>query len=327
MKNVIVVDAMGGDFAPDEIVKGAVNSNQNIILVGKQQLITNVLDSLDRYDKSKIEIVNADDVIENTDSPVWAMKNKKNSSLIRSLNLLREGEASGLVSAGNTGALLACSTLMLKRVKGISRPALATVLPNVTGVSLLLDSGANVDCKPIYLEQFAKMGAVYAENVMGIKSRARVGLVNVGTESEKGNSLVKEAFELLNGSDINFIGNIEARDVPAGVADVIVCDGFVGNVLLKHTEGLTKNIFTMLKTELQSSLLSKLGAALSMSAFKTLKKKFDYTEIGGAPLLGLESIVVKAHGSSNAKAIKNAVLQCTKFIEHDIPQKIESFYV
>lgn len=325
-KITIAIDAMGGDNAPREIIKGSVsisNKNLKIILVGKKKLIENELHG---HKFENIEILDSAQVITNNDSPTWAIKNKKDSSLIKGLNLLKENNADGFVSAGNTGALLSCATVLLKRIPQIIRPALATPLPNINRTSLLIDSGANVDCKPIYLEQFAKMGSVYMENVMKIKN-PRVGLINIGTESDKGNILTKETYELLSGSGINFIGNIEARDIPSGIADVLICDGFAGNIILKHTEGLGKNIFKMLKAELNKNFTRKLGALLAKPAFISIKKKFDYAEIGGAPFLGLQSIIVKAHGSSDAKAIKNAITQCISFIENDISNKIRDLQI
>lgn len=318
-KITIAVDAMGGDNAPHEIIKGcidAANKNVKIILVGKKNLIES-----QKFNFTNIEILNATEVINTEDSPIWALKNKKDSSIVKGLNLVKEKIADGFVSAGNTGAILSCTTILLKRIPKINRPALATPLPNINGISLLLDSGANVECKPIYLEQFAKMGSVYMENVMGIKN-PRIGLVNVGVENTKGNALTKEVYEILKSSNLNFIGNVEARDIPAGIADVIVCDGFTGNVILKNTEGVAQNIFKMLKTELKKNFSRKLGAILAKPAFMNMKKKFDYAEIGGAPFLGLTSIVVKAHGSSNAKAIKNAISQCVNFIKADVTKKI-----
>lgn len=322
-KITIAVDAMGGDNAPHEIIKGcidAVNKNVKIILVGKKDLIES-----QKFNFTNIEILNATEVINTEDSPIWALKNKKDSSIVKGLNLVKEKIANGFVSAGNTGAILSCATILLKRIPKINRPALATPLPNINGISLLLDSGANVECKPIYLEQFAKMGSVYMENVMGIKN-PRIGLVNVGVEDTKGNALTKEAYEILKSSNLNFIGNVEARDIPAGIADVIVCDGFTGNVILKNTEGVAQNIFKMLKTELKQNFSRKLGAILAKPAFMNMKKKFDYAEIGGAPFLGLTSIVVKAHGASNAKAIKNAISQCVNFIKSDVIEKINNWF-
>ena len=322
---VVAVDAMGGDNAPGEIVKGCVKAaseNIKVILVGRKDLID---EQLDKYNNGRdnIEVVDAKEVISNDESPTFAIRNKKDSSLIKGLDLVKEKKAMGFVSAGSTGALLSCATVMLRRLSGISRPALATPLPNSKGISLLLDSGANVDCKQIYLEQFAKMGSVYAEKVMKIEN-PKVGLINIGVESEKGNALTKEVFELLsNCSDLNFIGNVEARDISDGVADVLVCDGFAGNLILKNTEGMAKSIFKMLKSELNKNLFAKLGVALASSVFKTIKRKFDYEKIGGAPFLGLNSIVIKAHGSSHSEAIKNAIFQCVNFIESDFIQKIQ----
>lgn len=324
----IAVDAMGGDNAPFEIVKGcieAVNEDKdNIIisLVGNEDIIKKELQKYS-YNKDKIKVVNATEIIETCDVPTIAIKKKKDSSMVVGLNLLKEEKAEAFISAGNTGALLTGATVKIGRIKGIERPALGTLLPNEKGgASFLIDSGANVDSKASYIEQFAKMGSVYMENIIGIKN-PKVGLVNIGAEKEKGNMLTKEAYELLENSDINFIGNIEARDIPLGLADVVVCDAFVGNVILKFAEGLGKMLLNMIKKELMSGLITKIGAFLSLKAFKRLKKNLDYAEIGGAPFLGLKALVVKAHGSSDSKAIKNAVLQCKIFIEKDIVNKIQ----
>ena len=328
-KIIIAIDAMGGDNAPKEIIKGAVcaleeNNNLKIILVGKQEIIDNELKNYDIKSYENLEILDAQDIITNDDSPTWAIKNKKESSIVKGLNLVKDKSADGFISAGSTGALLSCATLLLKRLPKISRPALATLLPNLNGVSLLLDSGANVDCKAIYLEQFAKMGSLYMEHVMKIKN-PRVALVNIGIERSKGSILLKEAYELLGGSKINFIGNIEARDIPYGSADVLVCDGFVGNVILKHTEGLTKGLLHIIKNELDKNILRKLGGLFAKSAFSNIKNKFDYNKIGGAPFLGLNSIIIKVHGSSNYNAIKNAAKQCIGFIESNIISQIKDF--
>lgn len=322
---VIAVDAMGGDNAPSEIVKGAVdaleNGKINIVLVGKENLISSELKKYS-FDENRLSIVNAESVIGNDETPTTAVKQKKDSSMITGLRLLRDKSASAFVSAGNTGALLTGATVVVGRLQGLKRPALATLLPNAKGFSFLIDSGANVDVKPEYLVQFAKMGAVYMENVMGIQN-PRIGLLNIGAEKEKGNALTKEAYTLLEESDIHFYGNVEARDVPQGVVDVVVCDAFVGNIVLKYTEGLAGSLMGMIKEELMSSTLSKIGALMAKDAFKNLKKRFDYTEVGGAPFLGLKALVVKAHGSSNAKAIKGAINQCIAFIETDMIAKME----
>jgi glycerol-3-phosphate acyltransferase PlsX len=235
--------------------------------------------------------------------------------------MVNRGEASAFVSAGSTGALLTGATVLIGRIKGVERPALAVLLPNEKSFTFLIDCGANVDAKPAYLLQFAHMGSVYMENVVGAAS-PRVGLINIGAEREKGNSLTKEAYGLLESSGLNFIGNLEARDIPLGAADVAVCDAFVGNVILKYTEGFTQAMFGRIKTELTSSLASKLGALLSKGAFKRLKKGFDYSDVGGAPFLGLKGLVVKAHGNSDARAIRGAINQCVLFTEKDIVGKI-----
>lgn len=321
----IAVDAMGGDNAPVEIIKGCVEALKELdvylVLVGKEDIIKTELSKYS-YDTSKIEIINADEVIGTDEVPTAAIKAKKKSSIVIGLNLVKSGEADAFISAGNTGALLTGSTVIVGRIKGIERPALGTLLPNEKGFSFLIDSGANVDSKATYLAQFAKMGSVYMENVIGINN-PKVGLVNIGAEKEKGNALVKEAYELLENTDINFIGNVEARDISKGTADVIVCDAFVGNVILKFAEGFVKSILNMIKNELMSTFVSKMGALLCKNSFKNLKKSFDYSEIGGAPFLGLKALVVKAHGSSDYKAIKGAINQCKKFMDNDIINKIQ----
>ncbi len=328
MSNIIIaVDAMGGDNAPFEIIKGCVsasdkNKNIKIILVGREYDIQQELDKY-KYDKSRIEIVNADEVIATDEVPTSAIKNKKNSSMVVGLNLLKSGDASAFISAGNTGALLTGAVTIIKRIKGVERPALGTLMPMENGKSaLLIDAGANVDAKPSYLVQFAKMGSIYMENVLGIENPS-VGLINIGAEKEKGNSLTKETYELLEKADINFVGNIEARDLFLGNVDVMICDAFVGNVVLKFAEGFVKSIMRIIKKELISSFLSKIGALLSSGAFKKLKKHFDYSEVGGAPFIGLSGLVVKAHGNSSEKDINGAINQCIKFIENDIVNKIQ----
>ena len=325
-KTYIAIDAMGGDNAPAEIVRGAAGSlglhGADIYLLGKRALIEAELDNL-QCDKKRIEIINCEEVIGPEESPAAAIKQKKDSSLVAGFNLLKDGKAGALVSAGSTGALLTGATIIVGRIPGVERPALATPLPNEKGFSLMLDSGANVDSKPNYLLQFAKMGSVYMENLAGV-SKPRVGLVNVGAEKEKGNQLAKEAFPLLESSGLNFIGNVEARDIPAGACDVIVCDGFVGNIILKYTEGFSKSMFDMIKKELKSDIVSKIGALLSKNAFKKLKKGFDYSDIGGAPFIGLKALVVKAHGSSDSRAVIGAIRQAVKFIEADVVNKIKT---
>ena len=316
----VALDAMGGDNAPLETVKGAVEAvkelNVNIKLVGQEDVVKAELAKYE-YDKERIEVIHASEVISTDEVPTMAIRRKKDSSLVVALNLVKNGEADGIVSAGSTGALL-----IVGRLPGVERPALGTCLPTKNGFTFLLDSGANVDCKPKYLEQFAKMGSVYVENVFGINN-PKVALVNIGAEKEKGNALTKETYELLEQVEtINFTGNIEPRNIPYGDADVVICDGFVGNTILKLSEGLAKTIFDILKGEIMKGFY-KVGAMILKTPFKNMKKFMDSDEIGGAPFIGLKSLVVKAHGSSNAKAFKNAVRQCVLFTEADIIGKIK----
>ena len=324
---VIAIDAMGGDNAPIETVKGAVVASKtvkyNLALVGKEDIINAELSKY-QYDKSKIQVVNATEIIENCDTPTEAIKTKKDSSMVVGMNMVKEGNAVAFVSAGNTGALLTGATIIVGRIKGVKRPALGTMLPTEKQRVLMLDSGANVDAKPEYLLQYAHMGSIYMEYVEGRKN-PRVGLVNIGTESEKGNALVKEAYQLLDKAEgLNFAGNTEARDITLGNVDVIVCDAFVGNVILKVMEGLANTVLRLLKKALLSSIITKIGAFLSKPAFKRLKRDFfEYDDIGGAPFLGLKGLVVKAHGSSDAGAVAGAIKQCEKFIDADIVNKIE----
>lgn len=323
---VIAIDAMGGDNAPIETVKGAVVASKtvkyNLALVGKEDIINAELSKY-QYDKDKIQVVNATEVIENCDTPTEAIKNKKDSSMVVGMNMVKEGKAVAFVSAGNTGALLTGATIIVGRIKGVKRPALGTMLPTEKQRVLMLDSGANVDAKPEYLLQYAHMGSIYMEYVEG-RQNPKVGLVNIGTESEKGNALVKEAYQLLDKSEgLNFVGNTEARDITLGDVDVIVCDAFVGNVILKVMEGLANTVLRLLKKALLSSFITKIGALLSVPAFKRLKRDFfEYDDIGGAPFLGLKGLVVKAHGSSDAGAVAGAIKQCEKFIDADIVNKI-----
>lgn len=321
---IVALDAMGGDLAPVETVKGAVEAIQaldvDIKLVGRAEDVNRELAKY-TYDAARIEVVHAEQVIGTDEVPTMAVRRKKDSSLVVGLQLVRNGEADAFVSAGSTGAILTGALVFVGRLDGVERPALGTCLPTKNGFTFLLDSGANVDCKPIYLEQFAKMGSVYVENIFGIQN-PKVALVNIGAEKEKGNALTKEAYELLEKSEnINFVGNIEPRNVPYGEADVIVCDGFVGNTILKLCEGLSKTIFDILKEEITKGHY-KIGAAILKQPFKNIKKRMDSDEIGGAPFVGLKALVVKAHGSSNATAIKNAVRQCVQFAEADIIGKI-----
>lgn len=324
-RKIVALDAMGGDLAPVEVVKGAAEAAKEldvlIKLVGREEDVRRELAKYD-YPKERIEVVPADEVIGTDESPTMAIRRKKNSSLVVGLNLVKNGEADAFVSAGSTGALLTGALLLVGRLEGVERPALGTCLPTKTGFTFLLDSGANVDCKPLYLEQFAKMGSVYAEHIFGIKE-PKVALVNIGAEKEKGNALTKEAYERLEAAEgINFTGNIEPRNIPFGDADVIVCDGFVGNTILKLSEGLAKTLVDIIKEEITAGAY-KLAAAMLRTPFRKVKKRFDADEVGGAPFIGLKALVVKAHGSSNARAIRNAVRQCVAFAEADIVGKIK----
>ena len=324
-KIIVAVDAMGGDNAPYEIIKGSIEAakefNINIVLVGQEEVIKENLKRF-RYDESSISILNASEVIGTDEVPTTAIRRKKDSSMVVGLKYVKDGNADAFVSAGSTGALLTGATVIIGRIKGIERPVLGTRLPGRHGYTFLVDCGANVDCKPQYLVQFAKMGYVYTKYVLGVND-PKVGLVNIGVEEEKGNALTKEVYGMLKETeDINFIGNIEPREIPTGDTDVVVCDGFVGNTILKLTEGVGMNLFGMIKDAIMTGPY-KLAAAMLKKPLKSIKVKFDSEEIGGAPFLGLKSLVVKAHGSTEAKGIKNAIKQCVIFVENDIVNKIE----
>ena len=324
----VALDAMGGDYAPVETVKGAVDAVKEypqikVILVGIVDEINAELEKYD-YPKDRIETCPATEIIDMGEVPTLAIKEKKNSSLVVAMKLVRDGEADAIVSAGSTGAILVGGQLVVGRIKGIKRPALAPFLPTKTGFKLLIDCGANVDAKPENLVQFAQMGSIYFENVMG-KKNPTVGLVNIGTEEEKGNKLVKDTYPLLKEmKDINFVGSVEARDIPSDPADVIVCEAFVGNVVLKLFEGVALTFLDLIKQGIYSSLRTKIGGMLIKPALKSLLKTFDTKSQGGAPLLGLKGLVVKAHGNSKAYEIKTAIGQCISFTENDIRGKIEA---
>ena len=327
----VALDAMGGDNAPGEIVKGAIdaiteNKEVKVYLVGKETLVKDELNKY-KYNADQVEVVDATEVIEMAEPPVMAIRKKKDSSIVKALHLVKEGTCDAFVSAGSSGAVLVGGQLIVGRIKGVERPPLAPLIPTEKGVSLLIDCGANVDARPSHLVQFAKIGTVYMQNIMGIEN-PRVAIVNIGAEEEKGNALVKETFPLLkNTPEINFIGSIEARDIPKGYADVIVCEAFVGNVILKLYEGVGGTLIKKVKEGMMTTLRSKIGALLVKPALKSCLKSFDLEEYGGAPLLGLKGLVVKTHGSSKAVEIKNTILQCQTFKEQDINEKIKSIIV
>ncbi len=324
----VALDAMGGDHAPQEIVKGAVdavNTNQNIhvFLVGQKDKVERELKQYS-YPLEQISIVDAEEVIETAEPPVMAIRKKKKSSIVLGMNMVKQKEADAFVSAGSSGAVLVGGQVIVGRIKGIERPPLAPLIPTEKGVSLLIDCGANVDARPSHLVQFAKIGSIYMKHVVGIEN-PRVAIVNIGAEEEKGNALVKETFPLLKEcEDINFTGSIEAREIPHGEADVIVCEAFTGHVILKLYEGLSSTLLGVVKRGLMSSLRSKIGALLIKPALKETLKSFDASVYGGAPLLGLTGLVVKTHGSSGATEIRNAILQCLTFKEQEINEKIKN---
>lgn len=323
----VAVDAMGGDNAPGETVKGAVEAinadrRVKVFLVGREPIIKEELKKY-TYDEAQLEIVHAEEVIETAEPPVMAIRKKKNSSIVKCMNMVKDGTCDAMVSAGSTGAVLVGGQVIVGRIKGVERPPLAPLIPNAKGVSLLLDCGANVDARASQLLQFAKMGSIYMESVIGVKN-PKVGLVNIGVEEEKGNALTKETYPLLqNCPEINFIGNVEARDIPEGAADVLVCEAFAGNIVLKMLEGVSSVLVGKIKEGMMGSLKSKIGALLVKPALKKTLKGFSTEEYGGAPLLGLNGLVVKTHGSSKAIEIRHSVLQCIAFKEQNINEKIK----
>lgn len=323
---VVALDAMGGDNAPKEIILGAVdalkeNSKLKVLLVGKEDIIKQNLSELS-YDKDRIEIINATEVIETAEHPVNAINHKKDSSIVVGMKTVRDGKADAFVSAGNSGAVLVGGQLIVGRMKGVKRAPFAPLIPTEKGVSLLLDSGANADCRPEHLLSFAKMGSIYMEYVIGRKNPT-VSILSNGAEEGKGNALVNDTYPLLKDcADINFIGNIEARDITAGNSDVIVCDGFVGNAVLKMMEGTAKSLGHVMKKAFYKNLGTKLGALMVKNSLKESLSAFDASEYGGAPLLGLKGLVVKTHGSAKKTEVKNSLLQCITFKEQDISGKL-----
>jgi glycerol-3-phosphate acyltransferase PlsX len=318
----IAIDAFGGDNAPRAVVEGAIEAlldydDIEMILCGREDAIREELRG-SKYDERRLHVINATEVIDCHEQPTLAIKKKKDSSLVRALQFVANKEADCVVSAGSTGALLTGATLIIRRIKGVKRPALAPLLPTKKGGwVMLIDCGANTDCKPSYLQQFGVMADAYLRHAMNL-DQPRIALLNNGEEAEKGNELTKAAYQLLKAAPISFAGNYEAREILSGDIDALVCDGFVGNVVLKYTEGLSDVIFSMLKTELKADKRSMLGAALAKPAFKRMKKKMDYKEVGGAPLLGIDGCVIKAHGSSDDKAFRSAIMQARSFAKSGV---------
>ncbi|MFQ7001951.1 MAG: phosphate acyltransferase PlsX [Clostridium sp.] len=323
----IAIDGMGGDNAPQAVVEGVVQALKEYEDI--KLYITGPKDEIEKefskytYPKDRVTVVHTSEVISPNEHPVMAIRKKKDSSLVKALNLVKEGECEAIISGGSTGAFLAGCTFIVGRIKGVERPALAPIMPGRNGKFMIVDVGANVDCKPQYLIQFAYMGKIYYEGMFNIKNTS-IGLINIGAEEEKGNELTKATYKLLKEENFNFVGNVEPRDIPKGEVNVLVADGFVGNTALKMYEGSASNILGMIKDEIySSSIISKLGAVLLKPVFNGLKVKFDYKEVGGAPFLGVDGICIKAHGSSDGKAFKNAIRQTKLFKENDILNKIK----
>jgi len=320
----IVVDAMGGDYAPENPIKGAILAarelDSDIILVGDEELIRRELKQQQALD-IPFEIVHTPEAIRMDEDALQAIRKKKKSSIRVAAEIIKNKKASGMVSAGNTGAIVAIMKLILGTLEGVERPALAILVPHLKGYSVVIDVGANVDCKPLHLKQFAIMGSIYAQEILKI-SKPRIGLLSIGEEEIKGNELTKEVYKSLKEAGINFIGNVEGKDVYAGVSDVIVCDGFIGNVVLKVSESIVETIEKMLREELSKTIWRKLGYFLCRKAFRTFKKRLDYSEYGGAPLLGINGITIICHGRSTPKAIKNAIKVAANFSKFKLNESI-----
>lgn len=323
----IAIDGMGGDNAPQAVVEGVVQALKEyedikLYITGPKDEIEKELSKY-TYPKDRVTVVHTSEVISPNEHPVMAIRKKKDSSFVKALNLVKEGECEAIISGGSTGAFLAGCTFIVGRIKEVERPALAPIMPGRNGKFMIVDVGANVDCKPQYLIQFAHMGKIYYEGMFNTKNTS-IGLINIGAEEEKGNELTKATYKLLKEENFNFVGNVEPRDIPKGEVNVLVADGFVGNTALKMYEGSASNILGMIKDEIySSSIISKVGAALLKPVFNSLKVKFDYKEVGGAPFLGVDGICIKAHGSSDGKAFKNAIRQTKLFKENDILNKIK----
>ncbi|OOM76881.1 phosphate acyltransferase PlsX [Clostridium sp. BL-8] len=325
----IAIDGMGGDNAPIAVIDGAIQAlkefdNIELYITGPEETIKSELAKY-TYPKDKITVIDAKDVILPSEHPVMALRKKKDASIVKALNLVKEGICDGIISGGSTGAFLAGCTLIIGRINGVERPALAPIMPGRRGNFMIVDVGANVDCKPGFLLQFAKMGKIYYQKVLNVQNPS-IGLINIGEEEEKGNELTKAAFKLLKEEKtINFKGNIEPRDIPTGDTNILVSDGFVGNTALKMYEGSASSVLGIVKDEiLKSSIISKLGVLLLKPVLKNIMKKFDYKEVGGAPFLGVDGICIKAHGSSDAKAFKNAIKQTKVFYENNVLKELKN---
>ncbi len=324
----VVVDGMGGDKGSKEILKGIELAlreipDVEIIVTGKEKILNEIIDKM-KLDRNRLTVINADEVVEMDDDPIVAMKTKKNSSLSVGLDVVKKGDGDAFVSAGNTGAHISTSQLKLRRIKGILRPAIATVFPSKKGNIVFMDMGANADTKPEFINQFAVMGSEFAKEILQ-KENPKVGLLNIGSEEGKGNELTREAYDLLKeNKEIDFFGNIESREIMAGDVDVIVTDGFTGNMVLKASEGMAKFIFDTLKEEIGNSFMAKIGFLFMKSALKNMKKKLDSSEYGGALFIGLNGLSLKAHGNSDARAFKNAIKVANDFAKHEFIQKLKT---